>query len=128
MLPIHVGSSAEDAGGPENPPRAGGPSRGSRPALRRAAFAGHAIVVAHFALLVFLVERLQLESAAFRGVLALAFGGYLLQALLPERRRVVFFVALSLVGFGWVLGRTPAASACRRASPAPGRCSLSGSR
>ena len=50
------------------------------------------------------LRQFQIESAAFRRLALLVFGGFALHALLPLRYRLPFFLALSLAGIGLALG------------------------
>ncbi len=63
-----------------------------------------ALVCVELALILLVIYRYELESRTFFHVMALGFGGFVIHALLPLRRRLGFFVALSLaailVAFG----------------------------
>lgn len=63
-----------------------------------------AAVAAQFALIVGVVDRFALENDAFRNVLGLALGGFVVHHFLPQRLRQPFFLALSLGAVAWVLG------------------------
>jgi D-alanyl-lipoteichoic acid acyltransferase DltB (MBOAT superfamily) len=65
---------------------------------------GLLIICAQLALLLLLFRQFQIESAAFLRLAMLAFGGFIVHALLPLRLRPPFFVLLSLAGIGIVLG------------------------
>src|SRR5688572_11333222 len=67
-------------------------------------FTGLLIICAQLALLLLLFRQFQIESAAFLRLAMLAFGGFVVHALLPLRLRLPFFVLLSLTGIGIVLG------------------------
>jgi len=65
---------------------------------------GLLIISAQLALLLLLFRQFQIESAAFLRLAILAFGGFVIHALLPLRLRLPFFTTLSLAGIGIVLG------------------------
>lgn len=58
----------------------------------------YALVLAQLALLLLVFRQFEIESAAFRQVALLAFGGFAVHALLPIAWRLPFFLLLSLVG------------------------------
>ena len=62
------------------------------------------LIALQFGLLVFIVERFSLESEAFRWVLVLAFGGFLVHHFLAPAYRQVFFLALSIGAILMVYG------------------------
>jgi hypothetical protein len=66
-------------------------------------------LVVQCGLLVFLIQRFNLENPAFRQIMLLAFGGFLIHYFLPLRLRLPFFLLLSFAGIGIVLGLQPAA-------------------
>lgn len=63
-----------------------------------------ALVAIQLGLLLLLVRAFSIENAAFFKVFALAAGGFVVHALLPERARMPFFVLISLTGVAFVLG------------------------
>lgn len=65
---------------------------------------GLLIICLQLGLLLLLFRQFQIESAAFLRLALLAFGGFVVHALLPLRLRLPFFVLLSLAGIGIVLG------------------------
>lgn len=62
------------------------------------------VLYAQLALLVLLAHRFRIEDAGFRHLLLLTLVGFLLNALLPERHRLPFFLLLSWAGIAVVLG------------------------
>jgi len=62
------------------------------------------VVLVQLGLLALVLRQFQIESAAFLRLALLAFGGFAVHALLPLRFRLPFFLVLSLVGIGIVLG------------------------
>ena len=61
------------------------------------------LVLVQLGLVILLFRQFQIESAAFRQVAVLAFGGFAIHALLPIRFRLPFFLALSLAGIVLIL-------------------------
>jgi hypothetical protein len=87
--------------------------------LRFAALAPFFAIVAQFALIVMLVDYWQLESQLLSRLMWLAFVGFIIHHLLPQRFRLPFFAILSLlavitsvghlgpnVWMGWLTGKT----------------------
>ncbi|MPZ47548.1 MAG: hypothetical protein GEV05_30155, partial [Betaproteobacteria bacterium] len=62
------------------------------------------MIVFELALLMLLLRQYQIENAAFLRLAALAFGGFVVHALLPLRYRLTFFAGLSFSGIALVLG------------------------
>lgn len=62
------------------------------------------ILVLQLALLAVVLRQFQIESNALLIVALLAFGGFIVHALLPLQVRLPFFTLLSLVGIGLVFG------------------------
>ena len=60
-------------------------------------------IVLQFALVAVAVDRFQVGSQAFTSLTKLAFGGFLIHALLPLRFRLAFFCLLSVAGIFLVL-------------------------
>ena len=56
------------------------------------------------ALLVLIIEQFSLEDEALLQTALVAFGGFLVQSLLPLRLRMIFFALLSMVGIATVVG------------------------
>jgi len=70
----------------------------------QATWLAFAWVALQFAAIVVVVERFALENEAFRNVFRLAYAGFLVHHLLPQRARQPFFVGLSFASIAWVLG------------------------
>lgn len=64
------------------------------------------VLLMQLGLIALVLRQFQIESAVFLRLALLAFAGFALHALLPLRFRLPFFLALSLVGIGLVLGVT----------------------
>src|SRR4029077_4667976 len=64
---------------------------------RFAALAQFFTIVAQFALIVVIIDYLQLESQLLSRLMWLAFAGFIIHPLLPVRFRLPFFAMLSLV-------------------------------
>jgi alginate O-acetyltransferase complex protein AlgI len=62
------------------------------------------IIVVQLGLLAFVLHQFQIENALFFRLALLAFAGFIVHALLPLQFRLPFFLVLSLVGIGLVLG------------------------
>jgi D-alanyl-lipoteichoic acid acyltransferase DltB (MBOAT superfamily) len=62
------------------------------------------LIVAELGLLLLLLRQYQIENAAFLRLSVLAFGGFIVHALLPLKYRLPFFAGLSLCGIALVLG------------------------
>ena len=77
--------------------------------MGRIAVGDFLFVVFQLALVLVLLRQFQIESAAFRLLAVLAFGGFVVHALLPLRLRLPFFCALSLASIPLVLGWANAA-------------------
>lgn len=65
--------------------------------------------IVQLGLLLLLLRQFQIESAAFLRLAMVTFAGFAIHAWLPLRLRLPFFVMLSLVGIGIVLGGVNAA-------------------
>jgi hypothetical protein len=65
---------------------------------------GLALIAAQFWLVLRILDRFKLENDAFRAVMLIAFGGFIVHHLLPLKLRLPFFVTVSLVTIGYVLG------------------------
>lgn len=83
-----------------------GPAKGAPVATNAATVSstGLLIICAQLGLLLLLFRQFQIESAAFLRLAMLAFGGFVVHALLPLRLRLPFFALLSLAGIGIALG------------------------
>ena len=73
------------------------------PALR------FAVVAFQFALIVTVVRLFQIKNAAFLNMMIVAWVGFVVHHLLPERLRTPCFAVVSVVGIAIVLGPVPAA-------------------
>jgi len=80
-----------------------------RPPGARISVAGLAFITLQLGLALLLLRQFQIESAAFRLLAAVSFGGFVVHALLPLRFRLGFFSVLSLASIPLVLGWTNAA-------------------
>lgn len=78
----------------------------AEPAVPRGGIGTGALVaiLVQLGLVGLVLRQFQIESAAFRRLSLLVFGGFALHALLPVRYRLPFFLVLSLAGIGLVLG------------------------
>ncbi len=65
--------------------------------------------VAQLGVLAIVIRQFELVSSAFLSVALLAFLGFMVHYLLPPRFRLPFFLLLSLIGIGVVVGPVPAA-------------------
>src|SRR5687768_1528671 len=65
---------------------------------------GLALVSAQFYLLLEVLEKFKLENEAFRGVMVIAFAGFIVHHLLPLEFRMSFFLALSVGTIAYVFG------------------------
>lgn len=72
-----------------------------------ARFGGFALVAFQFAIVIVLLDRFQLENEAFRIIVKIAFGGFLVHHFLPRSWRHPFFLAISIVSIAYFLGRRP---------------------
>ena len=81
-----------------------GPNTLSQSAHRRLAIENFLWVTAQASLLVFIIHRYNLESAPFRSLMLLVVAGFLVHHFLPIKLKMHFFLGLSLVGTGYVLG------------------------
>ena len=70
----------------------------------RTSFTGLLFITLQLALALVLLRQFQIESAAFRLLAAVSFGGFVIHALLPLRWRLSFFCVLSLASIPLVLG------------------------
>jgi len=66
------------------------------------------VVVGQLALLTVVLNQFHIESSVFFRLAVLAFAGFIVHALIPMRFRLAFFLILSIVGIGLVLGITSA--------------------
>ena len=94
------------------------------PMRARVAPAGLAFIVVQLGFVLLLLRQFQIESAAFRLLAVLAFGGFVVHALLPLRLRLPFFCALSLASIPLVLGWANAAWLLAIGSVLIGACHL----
>jgi D-alanyl-lipoteichoic acid acyltransferase DltB (MBOAT superfamily) len=62
------------------------------------------VVVAHLVLALVIIYRFQIESRTFFEVMLLATGGFVVNALMPLRYRLAFFVSLSIASIILALG------------------------
>jgi len=62
------------------------------------------VIGLQLALLMLIFRQFQIESSAFLRVALLAFGGFVIHAVLPMRFRLPFFLILSLAGIALVFG------------------------
>jgi alginate O-acetyltransferase complex protein AlgI len=79
-------------------------NRDAAPSEGRIAALPFLAVLAQLGLLMLVLRQFQIESGAFLRLATLAFGGFVVHALLPLRYRLHFFLFLSLAGIVLVLG------------------------